>query len=82
MKRTVTIDIPTFHVMNLIGRGFATDNAIRAELQADRDGRVILARDMRSPGRQVDVLASLGLITFNGDDALMTPNDGTRIVVV
>lgn len=66
---TTSIDTATFHVLNLIERGFATDFQIIRALR-ETNGAHILA-DNRAPGRQVDKLAALGLITFDGDRAVI-----------
>ena len=66
---TNQIDTATFHVLNLIERGFATDFEIIRGLR-ETDGAHILA-DIRAPGRQVDKLAALNLIAFDGERAVI-----------
>jgi hypothetical protein len=68
----ITMDTATFHVLNLIARGVTTEKEIMASLAEDRDGREILARDMRAPGRQIDTLESIGFIFFVGEEAHRT----------
>lgn len=66
------INVAAFHVLNLISRGVSTEKQIASELAADGEGRNILARDLRAPGRQIDVLERQGLIAFVGDTAVLT----------
>jgi hypothetical protein len=68
----ITIDTPTFLVLNLIEHGAADENEIRAELEATKRGREVLAGDRRAPGRQIDTLERLGLIRFVDDRAVIT----------
>lgn len=70
MKTTMTT--ATFHVLNLIARGVTTEKEIMASLASDRDGREILAGDMRAPGRQIDTLENMGFICFVGEEAHTT----------
>jgi hypothetical protein len=67
-----SMNTPTFHVLNLIARGVKTEKEIMSALACDRDGKAILAGDMRAPGRQIDTLQSMGFIDFVGDEAHMT----------
>jgi hypothetical protein len=68
----ITMDTATFHVLNLIARGVTTEKEIMASLADDRDGRAILAGDVRAPGRQIDTLESIGFICFVGEEAHRT----------
>lgn len=79
-----TITTATYHVLNLVLRGINTEPAIRATLADptdDQDGPGILA-DLRAPGRQLDTLEALGLISWTDDVATFIPMPAGRRLIV
>ena len=74
MNNTIrlTLDSASVFVLHAIAGCPMSENGLRAFMQADSEGREILARDIRAPGRQLDALEARGFISFDGNQIVTT----------
>jgi hypothetical protein len=82
MTNIITLDADAVHILHMIAGGLRHENTLRQYLQDDAEGREILARDLRAPGRQIDELQRRGLIEVDDNEAITVADIVKSLIII